>query len=92
MVIIIIAEACVDFWVKFSIVHVTIYIVASVRRDHESIDEVVVEEVRHIHGSIEGVKPYFLILELFFDRWHIILDFNHNFTLVVVKGVLHPSS
>ena len=83
MVVIVVAKARVN-WIKLSICQVCGDVVASERGNHEGVDEILIEEIWHVHRTIVSVDCYLLVLKFFFDRWHVVLYFDHQVTVAVV--------
>lgn len=92
MVVVIVTEAGINIRAQLCISEITLDVIACIRWNHERFDKVVVEEMRHVHRSVIRVKSYLLVFKLLFDRWYIVLNFDHKLALFIVKRVFNPGS
>ena len=59
--------------------------VASIGWQHESLHEVVVEEVRQLGLTMPSVESQHLLLELLLHRWYVIINLEHDISALVVE-------
>ena len=90
MVIIVVAVARVDGF-EGGVGLARCDVIARERWNHESVNEVVIEEFGHVHWAVVGVDRNLLVLQFFFHRRNVVLDLDQQIAAGVAEGVRRPS-